>query len=84
MNSNIIKSILFGVAVGDALGVPVEFKKRKDIRSNPVVDMISIGTYNLPKGTWSDDCLIRYYLDIFDSKNFSNEFFVGILDWNNL
>lgn len=52
---NIYKDLLFGVVVGDALGVPVEFKTREAIASNPVTDMIGYGTYNLPKGTWSDD-----------------------------
>jgi ADP-ribosyl-[dinitrogen reductase] hydrolase len=46
-----IKSALFGIAVGDALGVPVEFKSRQSIKQNPVTDMIGYGTYNLPPGT---------------------------------
>jgi hypothetical protein len=46
-----IESALFGVAVGDALGVPVEFNNRKKIAQNPVIDMIGFGTYNLPAGT---------------------------------
>ncbi len=50
-----IKSVLFGVAVGDALGVPVEFESRETIRKDPVTDMIGFGTYNLPPGTFSDD-----------------------------
>ncbi|NLO49746.1 MAG: ADP-ribosylglycohydrolase family protein [Bacteroidales bacterium] len=48
---NPIRSVLFGVAVGDALGVPVEFKSRQAISKNPVTDMIGYGTYNLPPGT---------------------------------
>lgn len=35
---NFSKDILFGVAVGDALGVPVEFMSRTAIASNPVKD----------------------------------------------
>jgi ADP-ribosylglycohydrolase len=57
-----IKSVLFGVAVGDALGVPVEFKSRENIRKNPVSDMIGYGTYNLPAGTWSDDSSLTFCL----------------------
>ncbi|MDR3268257.1 MAG: ADP-ribosylglycohydrolase family protein [Tannerella sp.] len=34
-----IKAVLFGVAVGDALGVPVEFKRRGKMKLNPVTDM---------------------------------------------
>lgn len=57
-----IKSVLFGVAVGDALGVPVEFMSRETIRRNPVADMIGFGTYNLPAGTWSDDSSLTFCL----------------------
>ncbi|MBM4176754.1 MAG: ADP-ribosylglycohydrolase family protein [Ignavibacteria bacterium] len=60
--NNSIKSALFGVAVGDALGVPVEFKSRDTIRKNPVTDMIGYGTYNLPAGTWSDDSSLTFCL----------------------
>jgi ADP-ribosyl-[dinitrogen reductase] hydrolase len=57
-----IRSALFGVAVGDALGVPVEFKSRDDIAQNPVTDMLGFGTYNLPPGTWSDDGSLTFCL----------------------
>lgn len=43
---------IMGLVVGDALGVPVEFKKRDTFT---VTDMIGYGTYNQPPGTWSDD-----------------------------
>ena len=51
----LIKSVMFGHAVGDALGVPVEFCDRKELDKNPVVDMRGFGTYPYPAGTWSDD-----------------------------
>ena len=54
--------MLFGVAVGDALGVPVEFKSRRAVRKNPVTDMIGYGTYNLPPGTFSDDSSLTFCL----------------------
>jgi ADP-ribosyl-[dinitrogen reductase] hydrolase len=57
-----MKSVLFGVAVGDALGVPVEFKKRQTISNNPVTEMIGNGTYDLPAGTWSDDSSLTFCL----------------------
>jgi len=57
-----IKSALFGVAVADALGVPVEFNSRQTISKNPVIDMIGYGTYNLPAGTWSDDSSLSFCL----------------------
>jgi ADP-ribosylglycohydrolase len=57
-----IKSALFGVSVGDALGVPVEFNSRQSLRINPVTDMMGYGTYNLPVGTWSDDSSLTFCL----------------------
>jgi ADP-ribosylglycohydrolase len=46
---------LWGAVVGDALGVPVEFRSRAEVQRNPVTDLRGHGTYNQPKGTWSDD-----------------------------
>jgi ADP-ribosyl-[dinitrogen reductase] hydrolase len=37
---------LWGVLVGDARGVPVEFLSRADVRKNPVTDMRGYGTHN--------------------------------------
>lgn len=50
-----IKSLIIGHAIGDALGVPVEFNSRDKLEKNPVTDMIGYGTYDMPEGTWSDD-----------------------------
>jgi ADP-ribosylglycohydrolase len=46
---------LWGALVGDALGVPVEFNSREEVRLDPVKDMRGFGTHRQPKGTWSDD-----------------------------
>lgn len=43
---------IIGLVVGDALGVPAEFKKRDTYK---ITDMIGYGTHNQPPGTWSDD-----------------------------
>ena len=51
--------MLYGFAVADALGVPVEFKSRKMLQKNPVTTMQGFGTYNQPAGTWSDDTSMR-------------------------
>jgi len=59
---NIYKDILFGVAVGDALGVPVEFISRQEIAQEPIIDMIGFGTYSLPAGTFSDDSSLAFCL----------------------
>jgi len=58
----LIESVLFGLSVGDALGVPVEFRSREYIKNNPVEDMIGFGTYQLPPGTWSDDSSLSFCL----------------------
>ena len=50
-----IYNTLYGAIVADALGVPVEFTSREERKAKPVTDMIGYGTYNLPKGSWSDD-----------------------------
>lgn len=52
---NKVKAVMLGHAVGDALGVPVEFCSRQYLDKHPVVDMIGFGTHNVPAGTWSDD-----------------------------
>jgi len=55
MKKELIKNSILGLVLGDALGVPVEFKSRDELDRNPVKDMIGYGTYNQPPGTWSDD-----------------------------
>ncbi len=50
-----IKAVVIGHAVGDALGVPVEFCLREELDADPVTDMRGYGTHSVPAGTWSDD-----------------------------
>ena len=50
-----IKAVMLGHAVGDALGVPVEFCERNELAEKPVTDMVGYGTYPYPEGCWSDD-----------------------------
>lgn len=50
-----IKAVMIGHAVGDALGVPVEFCERDELKDAPVTDMKGYGTYHVPAGAWSDD-----------------------------
>ena len=50
-----VKDGIIGLIVGDALGVPVEFKSGIELKENPVNEMRGYGTYNQPAGTWSDD-----------------------------
>ncbi|MGN7811390.1 ADP-ribosylglycohydrolase family protein [Flavobacterium sp. 22076] len=57
---NRIESGLFGVGIGDALGVPVEFKSREKLKQNPVVDMMGFMSWNQPPGTFSDDSSLAF------------------------
>ncbi|MEE1087006.1 MAG: ADP-ribosylglycohydrolase family protein [Schaedlerella sp.] len=52
---NIYLDGIMGVVVGDALGVPVEFSSRGELKEDPVIGMRAYGTFNLPAGSWSDD-----------------------------
>ena len=49
------KAVMIGHAIGDALGVPVEFASREELDNAPVETMEGNGTYPVPKGAWSDD-----------------------------
>ncbi|MBQ2477753.1 MAG: ADP-ribosylglycohydrolase family protein [Desulfovibrio sp.] len=46
------QAVLLGLACGDALGVPVEFKPRGSFK---LAGMQGWGTHHQPPGTWSDD-----------------------------
>lgn len=49
---SLIRDIVYGVAVGDALGVPFEFLERDSFVCR---GMDGFGTHHQPAGTWSDD-----------------------------
>lgn len=57
-----IRSALFGVAVGDALGVPAEFTDRNQLKDNPITGMTGYGMHMQPPGTWSDDSSLTFCL----------------------
>ena len=56
------RAALLGLAVGDALGVPVEFLSRAARRQDPVTGMRAFGTHHQPAGTWSDDSSLTFCL----------------------
>ena len=62
MKSKVIHGALFGLAVGDALGVPVEFKSRAYLKQHSVKKMEGFGTHHQPEGTWSDDSSLTFCL----------------------
>ena len=55
-----IREVLFGVAVGDALGVPGEFQERELLSRHPVVGMIGGGKHKQEPGTFSDDSSLSF------------------------
>ncbi len=52
--------MLFGIAVGDALGVPVEFCRRSERKTDPVISMRNQGPHRQEAGTWSDDASLTF------------------------
>lgn len=70
---------LWGAVIGDALGVPVEFMSREQVRRNPINGMRGYGTFDLPPGSWSDDsslllCTVESLLDGFDTEKMGRLF----------
>lgn len=76
---NLVKAGIFGVCIGDALGVPVEFKRREELKRFPVTTMLEFGSWNQPKGTWSDDssltlCLAEQLIKGYDLEKIGESF----------
>lgn len=77
--NNLNKDILLGTAIGDALGLPVQFLDRDVIAKNPVTTMVGHGQFDVPAGTWSDDsslslCLAESLCNGYDLNNIANNF----------
>jgi ADP-ribosylglycohydrolase len=70
---NLVTNTLLGVALGDALGVPVEFVSRIYLKANPIQTMTGFGTHKQPKGTWSDDSSLTFCLAESLSKGYDLE-----------
>jgi ADP-ribosylglycohydrolase len=67
---------LYGGIVGDALGVPFEYKKRGSFAAS---SMEGFGTYNQEPGTWSDDssltlCLVENFVEAGDPAALMEKF----------
>ena len=71
-----IKAVVIGHAIGDAIGVPVEFCKREDLENAPLTDMRGFGTHPVPTGAWSDDTSMS--LAALDSLS------KGSVDWDEI
>ncbi|WP_018339175.1 ADP-ribosylglycohydrolase family protein, partial [Butyricimonas synergistica] len=73
------KDILLGTAIGDALGLPVQFLDREVIAKNPVTTMEGLDQFNIPAGTWSDNtslsfCLAESLCNGYDLNDIINKF----------
>jgi ADP-ribosylglycohydrolase len=81
---NYLKDLLYGVCVGDALGVPVEFESREYLKNNPATKMGSGGIHDQGIGVWSDDssltfCLAECIIEGYDIHKLANKF----IKWKN-
>jgi ADP-ribosyl-[dinitrogen reductase] hydrolase len=77
-NNRIIDALL-GVAIGDAVGVPYEFRSSELMKTDPCKDMVGYGTHHQAPGTWSDDssltfCLAESLVDGYDLKDIAKNF----------
>lgn len=57
-----IRASLFGLAVGDALGLAHVGLSREELQGNPVRDMQAFGTYNQAVGTWAEPSSLSFCL----------------------
>lgn len=62
MKGNEVLGGLFGLCVGDALGVPFESYSGEELKGSPVTTMVGYGIHNQPVGTWSDDSSLTFCL----------------------
>lgn len=79
MKTTPVHGALFGVAIGDALGVPAEFTSRKRLKQEPIKDFIGYKSHNQPPGTFSDDssltfCLAESLCKGYDLHDLGNRF----------
>lgn len=78
------RALLLGLATGDAVGVPAEFKSRERLKASPVTDMAGYGSHQQPPGIWSDDssltfCLAEMLTGEYDLRKLST-FFINWRD----
>ena len=64
VDKNIVKSVIYGVAIGDALGVPVEFLSRNDVRKINIQKMEGIDSDFEYKTNFLWDKLKKRYAEI--------------------
>ncbi|RRJ55009.1 ADP-ribosylglycohydrolase family protein [Paenibacillus oralis] len=77
--SDQILGAVVGSCVGDALGVPAEFKSRDALSAKSIEGMTGFGTWNQPEGTWSDDssmslCTLEALVDGYSLTSIAGRF----------
>lgn len=79
-----VKAGIFGVCIGDALGVPVEFQSRDQLKRSPITTMRAFGTHHQPAGTWSDDSSLMLCLaDSLCKGYYLEDIALKFLQWYN-
>lgn len=78
-------NLIYGVAVGDALGFPVQFYKRGQVKKLNISKMIPHYSEQIPAGTWSDDTSMTialadalYNCDEIDYEKIMRNFYLWI------
>jgi ADP-ribosyl-[dinitrogen reductase] hydrolase len=76
-----LKSAVYGFAVGDAVGVPYEFKSRSEMDVLSATDMVGYGAHYQPAGTWSDDtslllCVLENLLEQGSATDLADKFLI--------
>jgi len=79
-----LRDAVYGLAIGDALGVPYEFKNRGKFKCTK---MIGYGSWDeQPEGTWSDDTSMTIAtaksLKDNDGKVVPSDMLLNFLDWS--
>ena len=54
------RALLVGLAVGDALGAPVEFRERDYLRYHPVQGLMGHPVTGAPAGSWSEESAMAF------------------------
>ncbi len=54
MATSKVRDGIIGFIIGDAMGVPNEFKTRECIKTNILMEMVGFGSHPVPAGSWSD------------------------------
>ncbi|OQP65963.1 hypothetical protein A3860_15350 [Niastella vici] len=84
MKTTPIHGALFGVAIGDALGVPAEFTSRERLKLEPIKDFIGYKSHNQPPGTFSDDSSLTFCLAESLCKGYDlNDLGFRFIQWRN-